>query len=719
MSEEPRAEAGAPGVPGPDILVADDDGASRLLVRAALEQLGLGVVEAETGAEAVRVFLEHQPLLVVLDVLMPEMNGFEACAAIRRSPQGESTPILLLTSLDDVPSIQQAFEAGATDFAVKPLNWIVLGQRVKYMLRARQAMDDLRTSQARLSRAQQIARIGYWERDLQTGTVHWSPEVSGLFGLGRAHRTLSEDEILARIHPDDREAVRTSIGAGRTDGAYSIEFRVPTQDGMRFLREEGAGLPAPSGEPSVRMAGITQDVSRDKHAEQRIHFLTHYDALTQLPNRTLFLEQVRIALAAARVQGQLLAMLAVDVDQFRHVNDALGHPAGDRLLQEAAHRLRTVCRASDLITHDDRAPGRACIGRAGGDRFMVCLGGLRREEDVARIARRLLKAVAEPFCIESRHINVTGSIGVSLFPNDGADEEALFTRANLAMHAAKDAGGNAYQFYAGRMNETVQQRLVLENALHLALDRNEFFLHFQPQIDVVTDRVVGVEALLRWQHPELGLVPPGRFIPIAEESSLILPIGAWVLRAACAQRQAWEAAGYGPFRVAVNVSARHLLSGQLVSAVEQILQEIPLPPDSLELEITEGVLIQETDQVLSTLTALERVGVRLALDDFGTGYSSLAYLARFPFDVLKIDRAFVQPIATDRTAEAIVSAILAMAQSLGMETIAEGVETADQLHCLTAKGCRIIQGYLLGRPAPGDLLLGRLPSRSPAASALA
>jgi diguanylate cyclase (GGDEF)-like protein/PAS domain S-box-containing protein len=686
------------------ILVADDDRAGRLLVRATLEQLGFQVVEAATGSEAVRAFAEHRPVLAVLDVLMPDLNGFDACIAIRAAPDGASIPILMLTGLEDVASIQRAFEAGATDFAVKPLNWIVLGQRVRYMLRAQETLDALRRSQGRLAQAQRIARLGYWERDLSTRTVEWTEETRALFGVSLLDRTWTDAAFMQLIHPDDRESVREALRGLQQGEPYCVEFRVPTPDGLRFLHEEGEALTGPPAAPIPRMAGITQDITWRKDAEQQIHFLAHYDALTQLPNRTLFLEHLRIAMATARRRERMLAIAVIGLDAVRQVTDALGASAGDRLLKEAAHRLRTNCRQSDLLARGSRLEA-PLVSRSGAHEFIVSLGDIEREADAARIAQRLLDALREPFAIGQRPLVLTGTIGISLFPEDGDTEEGLIAHATLAMHHAQEAGRNTYQFYASAMNHAVQHRLMLESELREALTRGELFLQFQPQVALQSGTLVGAEALLRWKHPDLGLVSPAQFIPLAEESDLIVHIGEWVLREACTQYAAWQTACRHPLRVAVNVSGRHVLQGSLVDTVEQVLADTGITPACLELEVTESVLIREPEQVVQTLKRLKALGVRLALDDFGTGYSSLGYLARFPLDVLKVDRSFIQQVTSDATAAAITKAILALARSLGLGLIAEGIETPDQLRFLLDHGCEIGQGYLLGRPGgPRELL---------------
>ncbi|HXH28163.1 MAG TPA: EAL domain-containing protein [Candidatus Polarisedimenticolia bacterium] len=685
----------------PLILLAEDDAPSRMLVKAALEHASFRVEEAENGLQAVEAFARVRPELIILDVMMPVMDGFRACAEIRGLPGGEATPILILTGLDDVASISRAFEVGATDFASKPINWIILSHRVRYMLRASRAFDELRRSEARLAEAQRIARLGNWERDLTTRTMRWSEEMYRIFGMDPGDTAPDYAGYLQRVHPEDRDlAARATDEALRQVHPYNVDLRIVWPDGtVRFVQEQAEILKDPQGRP-VSMVGTTQDITERKQAEAQIRFLAYYDGLTLLPNRVLFMERLDLALASARRRGGMLAILFFDLDRFKRINDTLGHGPGDRLLQEVAERLRRCLRSSDTIARGDPLNTNDTVARLGGDEFIVTLQDIKRGEDAATVARRILDALTAPFRLEDQEVVVSASIGISLFPGDGTTAEALLKNADAAMYHAKDLGRSGYQFYDKSMNAAALKRLSLENRLRRALEQQELELHYQPLFDVDAGSIVGAEALIRWRHPDLGLVAPAEFIPLAEETGLILPVGEWVLREACGRMAAWHRAGHRSLVVSVNLSGRQFRDGRLGEVVRRALEVSGLPPRCLELEITESVLMREAQETVATLRSLKALGVRIAVDDFGTGYSSLSYLTRFPIDTLKIDQSFVRDLRNDRGDVAITTAILSMSRGLDLSVIAEGVETQEQMDLLRRQGCRLMQGYFLGRPLP-------------------
>jgi diguanylate cyclase (GGDEF)-like protein len=695
--------------PLPLALVADDDAGGRLLVGEALAQAGFRVTEVGDGAQAVAQFAAQRPEIVLLDVVMPNLDGFEACRRIRALPGGETVPILMLTGLDDVASIAHAYDAGATDFAVKPVNWLVLGQRVRYMLRAKRVFDDLRTSEERLAEAQRIGLMGNWEWEIASGRIRWSDQIYRLLGVEPRAFAPDFERFLEHVHPDDREALRRTFAAAADAGlAYGLDHRLLLAGGgVRHLHVQGEAHRDADGRV-WRVTGTVQDITERKLAEEQIRHLAYYDGLTGLPNRLLFGERLAQALATARRQGKMLATLCFDLDRFKRINDTLGHSVGDQLLRAVAERLRRSVRESDLLGwNEPRAEGEA-LARLGGDEFILAFAEVARVDDVARAARRVQELLAEPFRLGGHEAFVSASIGISVFPHDGDDAEALLKNADTAMYHAKDAGGNQFQFYAQSMNASALERLELENALRRGLERAEFRLHFQPQVDGPDGRVIGAEALVRWHHPELGLVAPGEFIPLAEESGLIVPLGEWVLRAACAQACAWRDAGLGLGRVAVNLSGRQFRQKNLLEVVRRILAESGADPQLIEIEITESVVMQNAEDTVGTLAALKAMGLRLAVDDFGTGYSSLSYLKRFPLDVLKIDRSFIRDVTCNADDAAIAKTIIAMAHSLRLEVVAEGVETAAQAAFLAAHGCQIMQGYLYGRPLPAEEFQARL-----------
>ena len=447
------------------------------------------------------------------------------------------------------------------------------------------------------------------------------------------------------------------------------------------------------------------EIGERRQAEQRIEFLAYHDPLTELPNRVLARDRVEQAIAAAHRHGGIAALLYLDLDQFKTVNDSMGHGAGDRLLKTVARRLRATLRETDTIC------------RQGGDEFLIVIGDLADTAAVKPVIDKLMAALVRPMDIDGHEIATTASIGVAQYPGDGSDFDTLLQKADTALYRAKDAGRSTYRFFDEQMNAEAMERLQLRNGLRQALERGEFALHYQPQLDLKSGRVVGAEALLRWNRPGEGLVMPGRFIAQAEESGLIVPIGDWVIGEACRQAMAWQRDGLPPLTVAVNLSGAQFQRGEVEPVVQRALRDSGLAPASLELELTESILLSNTEQVLAVVRRLKSLGVRLSIDDFGTGYSSLSYLKRFAVDKLKIDRSFVADLLTDADDGAIVRAIVQMAHGLGLSTIAEGVEEEGVARRLAELGCEEAQGYHFARPLPAAefaAFLRRMPQAAPA-----
>ena len=437
---------------------------------------------------------------------------------------------------------------------------------------------------------------------------------------------------------------------------------------------------------AINYVGVFTDISQLKHSEAQLEHMAHHDPLTDLPNRLLLSARLEHAIQRAHRDGTSVAVLFVDLDRFKTVNDSLGHPAGDRLLQDVAHLLSNCVRGEDTVA------------RLGGDEFVVMLEGLHDTDIASGVARKILAALARPFEMEGQAFYIGASIGISLFPSDGNDPATLLKNADAAMYRSKEDGRNVFRYYSAELTRSARERLRLEAGLRLAVREQQFVLHYQPQIDVSSGTLVGAEALIRWQHPESGLISPLRFIPLAEETGLILPLGEWVLTSACEQLKAWLDAGLPPFTLAVNLSPRQFRQPNLARQVHAILDAVGLDPTRLELEITEGAIMEQGESAVATLHALKDLGIRLAIDDFGTGYSSLAYLRRFPIDTLKIDQSFMRDIPRDIHAMEIAATIIAMARNLHMHVLAEGVESDAQLAFLQGQGCDIYQGYLFSPP---------------------
>jgi diguanylate cyclase (GGDEF)-like protein len=521
---------------------------------------------------------------------------------------------------------------------------------------------------------------------------------------------------MSRVHPDDEAMFRRAVSSAIQRGsALGLDCRiVPGQGPVRFVHVQAEILHDPEGNP-VSFSGTIQDISERKRAEEQIRLLAYFDGLTGLPNRVSFHDRLRKVLSTAERKGQLAAVMFLDLDNFKRINDSLGHSAGDLLLQGVAERLGALVRFSDTLSRDRDPGGEGVLSRLGGDEFTILLPGLTRPEDAAKVARRILESLRPPFPLGGSEVSATASIGIGIFPQDGANPEELLRNADAALYHAKDLGRNNFQFYAPSLNEMAALRLEMESALRVAVGREEFVVHFQPQLNAYRGQLIGIEALIRWQHPERGLLAPDLFIPLAEETGLIKSMDEWVLGAACREAARWRQAGLPSVRIAVNLSGHQFRRSDLVERLADIVAHAGLLPTDVELEITETVLMEDAQQAVLVLKELKAIGFRIAVDDFGIGYSSLNYLRKFPLDVLKIDRSFLADVPANKENEKIVAAILSLAQSLDIETIAEGVESPAQRDFLLANGCDHMQGYLFGRamvPAEMEALLRTLAGRA-------
>lgn len=685
------------------VLVIDDDVSIRDLARHVLTSQGFLIISADNGTEGLRLFQERKPDIVMLDVMMPEQNGFDVCIALRRLPEGKHTPILMITSLEDVESIDRAYQAGATDFVTKPFNWPLLCHRLRYMLRASNAMADLTKSRETLADAQRLAGLSSWEWDLESNIVYWSKEIYARFGVPEDAVNSNSDSFWNLIHPDDREAVKEAfVAAIKAEKPYNQDYRIVLPNGAtQIIHVQGRTEYDRDGR-ALRMHGTIQDITERKRTEEQIRHLAFYDSLTSLPNRMLFKEQLNQALQSARREERYVAILFLDLDNFKRVNDTLGHTIGDLLLQDVGARLAQCIRAEDTLARNPSAQPNLTVARLGGDEFTVLLGRIANTQDAAKVAQRILDSLSEPVIVDGHELFVSTSIGIAVYPFDGEETETLIKNADAAMYHAKSNGRSRYHFYNPSMNASALEKLNLERSMRKALDRSEFVLYYQPLVHGTSGEIIGNEALLRWNHPGRGLLSPNEFIPLAEETGLIVPIGQWVIESACKQNVMWQKSGLPYVPVMVNLSSLQFHDPKLVYKVEEILRDTGLSPRYLTLELTESMLMQDSEQNIATLLELRRLGVGLAIDDFGTGFSSLNYLKRFPVDHLKIDQSFVRDITQDAGNSAIALAIIALARSLKLGVVAEGVETMEERDFLRVNGSPDMQGYLFCQPQPAE-----------------
>lgn len=667
----------------PLVLVAADDIQQRKLIWEVLEQFGFRIVTAEDGKAAYDLFKKVQPDAIILDVHTPDYDGFAACEAIRKQEIGSETPIFMVTERDDEDAIERAYRLGATDIVFKPVSLPVLPHRVKYALRTARSLSDLRG----LVRAiPDLIFVVNEDGEVQDGLS--GPDATHTLQL-KALTTASQIHFYPCENDDGAlDCIKRALETGKPqvyehvlDGlGIHLETRFVTRDKNTVL-------------------AIVRDITERKSAEAKIYNLAYYDELTELPNRELFSQSLERTIAQAKQDNQKFAVLFVDLDRFKRINDTLGHTIGDELLKDVADRLAKCTRSTDSVAHlDQAASGNIKLARLGGDEFVIKLYGVDSEDSVALVANRVVDALTPPFTCAGHQFVVTPSIGIAMYPQDGRTGEELLMNADSAMYRAKAVGRNNFKFYSETMRTKSLHRLDLENLIRTAIEEQQFELHYQPKVDAETFRLVGAEALLRWNHPERGAIAPDDFIPIAEETGLIIPIGQWVLTEACKQVKLWSTSPVGSVPVSVNISSHQFRDNGLIRDVLDAVSLAGIKTTDLELEITESVLLQDVDKTLIELRALKEAGISLSIDDFGTGYSSLSYLKRFPIDTIKIDRSFVQDLHHDTDDAAICAAILAMSRQLGLNVVAEGVETREQLEFLRRHKCNHIQGYICSKP---------------------
>jgi predicted signal transduction protein with EAL and GGDEF domain/FixJ family two-component response regulator len=689
------------------VLVADDDAILREIAGAMLRDAGFAVQTVATGDAAVAACALRLPDIALLDVEMPDGNGYQACTNIRSLPGGADLPIVMVTGCDDTVSIDRAYEAGATDFVVKPINWALLVHRIRYVLRGARTIVDLRFSEQKNAALLKAIPDGIFLVNGRGVIGHCFSPAAGLIDPPKtgfeSMRFLDLIPAAARVRALDCFDAALRGEAAVFEFPLDAESRSNRHFECRYLPNSGG-----------QVLAIVRDVTARKEAQARIHRLAYFDGLTGLPNREWIHDYLAQSLTEAGQLNRGLALLYVDLDQFKRINDTLGHETGDALLQKVAERLQA---GLDLDGDGDepvvppnlgapapsvaqRARGR--LARVGGDEFIVVLTGRTDVEQAQWAAQRILSILAAPFQQESYELVVTPSIGIAMYPEHGSDAQSLLKNADGAMYEAKASGRNQLRVYDRSMNVRALKRLSLEMELRRAVENSSLEVYYQPKYQTQGLKLIGGEALLRWFHPERGQIPTADFIAVAEETGLIGDIGRWALKRVCRDLCQWRSEGLELPHVAVNVSGRDFMYPEALLRLSDTVTQAQLSPSLFELELTEGVLMQDAEAGRRSLLALKEFGFALAIDDFGTGYCSLNYLKRFPLDTLKIDRSFVSDISEDPDDASIVRAIIALGHSLDLKIVAEGVTTQTQLQFLQAESCDAIQGFLMSPAVPAN-----------------
>ena len=672
------------------VLVVDDERINREIVSRLLKRNGYDVFCASNGREACEIVGQHEFDLILLDVVMPEMDGFECLRVLRTKRSATELPVIMVTAEADRNTIVNAFRSGANDFVTKPIDPEVTLARIATHVQLRVSQRALRKSEERYALAAKGSNDGLWDWDLVQSEVYYSPRWKEMLGHSDDEIGTQPSEWLSRIHVEDQDKLQSLVFQIRPlhETQMECELRMRHRDGSyRWVLCSGVVLQNASGIP-MRMAGSLTDITQGKVG----------DSLTGLPNRLLFVERLERTIERTRRLGEgHFAALFLDLDNFKLVNDSLGHQAGDRLLISVAGRLESILRASDALTGPNFT-----IARQGGDEFTVLLDYLKCVEDAQTVAERIIAVLSEPFVLDGNEAFVGVSIGIAEGGPETRSAEDLLREADTAMYHAKSDGRGRFRLFDPAMHRRATQRLQLEMDLRKAVKAEEFCLHYQPIIHLPNDSISGFEALIRWNHPRNELIRPDVFIPAAEELGLIGPLGTWVIRDACRQAVAWEREfrDAPPLTISLNCSIRQFYRANFLDEVCRILEESGANPRLLKIEVTESTLMDKPDVVCPVLEGLRKLGVRIGIDDFGTGYSSLAYLHRLPLDVLKIDRSFVSSMNSSDENQEIVHTIITLGRSLGLDVVAEGVETEEQRKLLVELGCTHAQGYLFSRPVP-------------------
>ena len=672
------------------IMVVEDENIIAMDIRQRLETLGYQVVaQFGSGADAICALADLRPDLILMDIgLKGSMDGIQTAEQIRIQ---FDLPVIFLTSFSDQATLERASQSEPYGYIVKPFEEHELAIAVEMALYKHGMDKKLRESEERYNLAVRGANDGIWDWKLKNNEIYFSPRWKAMLGFREDEIGNNLEEWFKRVHPDDLNRVRENLSLHIEGNAshFESEYRIRHANGSyMWVLSRGLAVQDSEGE-AYRMAGSQTDITARKLVEEQLAYGALHDVLTGLPNRALFMDRLKHRLEhTKRHPEQLFAVLFIDLDRFKVVNDSLGHAVGDQLLIATAQRLQQCVRPEDTVS------------RLGGDEFAILLNEVRDVSDAIRVAERIEGRLVSTTMLDAVKRSTTASIGITLFNSNNTKPEDYLRDADTAMYRAKAMGGNRHQLFDSAMYANAVALLEMEGQLRHAVERREWLVEYQPIVSVKNGNISGLEALVRWLHPHRGLIPPMEFIPVAEETGLIIPMGEFVLRAACQQVKAWRDAGFPKLWVSVNLSGRQFQDQNLVQKIKQVLQETGLPSDGLRLEVTESIAMRDLAYSIKVLKELKMLGVFVSLDDFGNGYSSLSYLKQFPLKVLKIDRSFIHDIIINQNSEAITTAIIFMARSLNLEVVAEGVETEEQLSFLKSKFCDEVQGYLFSKPLP-------------------
>jgi len=676
------------------VLLIDNNPNFRLITSEALRAAAFYVDEAANGAEALEKIKYQLPDIVLLDSMMKGINGFQTCRLLKTNPAMADVPIIMSTERGDSDSINKAFAAGATDFIVKPVYYPILIHRLYFILRASQNTAELRncrfqlTALTALKAAQRIARLGYWTWYINNNQFQISANLANLCGINLDQFDGTLDGFLQLIHPQDRGFVKNIIiSAVHCNTLEYTEYRLQVAKSEAiYVHQE---IETITGINELIISGTVQDISRQKETEKQLRHLAYYDNLTGLASRTYYHERIESLIKTAGRRNEQFAFLFLDLDDFKKINDQFGHHIGDQYLNAIAHRLKFVAREIDFIA------------RLGGDEFCIIIDNITDDDDVTEVANRCLHKINQPLLLSEQHqIIPRASIGIAVFPRDGQNERELIKAADTAMYSAKQAGKQCYVFHSHDMAHQAKQRREKEQLLREAFKQEQFILYYQPQLSMDTKQIVGMEALVRWQHPVLGIITPESFITLVEQLGLLIELGNWALKTVCEQMSLWHNAGLPFIQVAVNLSPAHFQVPGLIDTVQDLLNKNGVPARYLELEVTESAM--QTKGHIEVFKQLRDIGVKIAIDDFGTGFSCLASLKQLPLDCLKIDKIFIDDMLFNSHTSLLLGTIIGLAKALDYTLVAEGVETKDQALVLQGLGCNIVQGFFFSPAIPAD-----------------